>query len=218
MLYTVGVNAVIIDFDGTLADSFDQVLDFLLQQTGRQLSDLPVEERDKLKDLSMKDLALQVGIPLWRLPFVYFEGRAKLTKRMHATPIFPGMVEVLAALQAEKYQLFIMSSNSKRNINRFLSEHGLGGYFTRVYGSAGWFGKGPSLKKALKRNHLEPSKTVYVGDEVRDVIAAQIAGMPSVAVNWGFSSDEALLKHSPTILVRSPAELQKSLVDWGRTV
>lgn len=217
MLYTIGVNAVIIDFDGTLADSFDHVLDFLLRQTGRQLSDLPVEEREKLKDLSMKDLALHVGIPLWRLPFVYFEGRAKLTKRMHATPIFPGMEEVLAALRAEQYQLFIMSSNSKRNINRFLAEHGLGGYFTHVYGSAGWFGKGPSLKKALKRNHLEPSKTVYVGDEVRDVVAAQIAGMPSMAVNWGFSSDEALLKHNPTILVRTPLELQKALVDWGRT-
>ena len=211
------MNAVIIDFDGTIADSFDQILEFLLQQARRKPDELTPEERNRLKGLPMKDLALQVGIPVWRLPFVYFKGRATLGKRMHATPIFPGMDEVLAGLDAEQYQLFIMSSNSKRNINRFLAEHGLGGYFTRVYGSAGWFGKGPALSKALKQNGLEPAKTVYVGDEVRDVIGAQLAGMPSVAVNWGFSSEEALLKYSPTILVRSPAELQKALIDWGRT-
>lgn len=218
MLYTVVVNAVIIDFDGTIADSFEEVLGFLLGQTGRQLSDIPPEQRLQLKGLSMKDLALRVGIPAWRLPAVYFKGKAQLTKRMHKTPLFPGMDQVLATLKAENYQLYIMSSNSRRNINRFLSEHGLGGYFTRIYGNAGWFGKGPALRKALRQNKLVPAKTVYVGDEVRDVIGAQIAGMPSVAVNWGFSSETDLLKHSPTIVVRTPAELQKALIDWGRTV
>ncbi|MDB5169783.1 MAG: gph 1 [Candidatus Saccharibacteria bacterium] len=216
-MYTVDVNAVILDFDGTIADSFDQVLAFLLKQVGRTLADVSAEEHQRLKGLSMKNLALQVGIPLWRLPFVYFKGRATLAKRMHQTPLFSGIEEVLRTLQAENYQLYIMSSNSRRNINRFLAEHGLGGYFIRVYGSAGWFGKGPALKKALKQNKLEASKTVYVGDEVRDIIGAQIAGMPSVAVNWGFSSEAQLLSRNPTIIVRTPAELQKALVDWGKT-
>ncbi|HEY1063882.1 MAG TPA: HAD-IA family hydrolase [Candidatus Saccharimonadales bacterium] len=211
------MNAVIIDFDGTLADSFDHVLDFLLHETGRTLNDLTPDQRQQLKDLSMKDLALRVGIPIWRLPFVYFKGKSRLTKRMHETPLFAGMDQVLAALHAENYQMFIMSSNSRRNINRFLTEHGLGGYFTRVYGNAGWFGKGPALRKALRQNKLEPSKTVYVGDEVRDIIGAQIAGMPSVAVNWGFSTDETLLKYNPTIIARTPNELQKALIDWGRS-
>ncbi len=212
------MNAVIIDFDGTIADSFGQILEFLLKEAGHSgPSDLTPEQMTALKGLPMKDLALRVGIPAWRLPFVYFKGRASLSKHMHNTPIFTGMDEVLANLRAEHYELFIISSNSKRNINRFLAEHGLGGYFTRVYGGAGWLGKGPALRKALRQNKLEASKTVYVGDEVRDVIGAQLAGMPSVAVNWGFSSEEALLKYNPTILVRSPAELQKSLIDWGRT-
>lgn len=211
------MNAVIIDFDGTIADSFSQILEFLLKEAGRQPGDLTPEQVITLKGLSMKDLALQVGIPAWRLPLVYFKGRSSLAKRMHNTPIFAGMNEALAGLHAANYRLFIVSSNSKRNINRFLAEHGLGGYFTRTYGNAGWLGKGPVLRKALRQNQLEPAKTVYVGDEVRDIIGAQLAGMPSVAVNWGFSSEAALLRYSPTILVRSPAELQKALIDWGKT-
>jgi len=211
------VNAIIIDFDGTIADSFEHVLEFLLSQAGRRLEDVTPEERQQLKGLSMKDLALKVGIPSWRLPLVYFRGKAVMAKRMHATPMFDGVQELLARLNDEQYQMYIMSSNSRRNINRFLAEHGLGGYFKRVYGNAGWFGKGPALKKALKQNGLQAATTVYVGDEVRDLIGAQYAGMPSIAVSWGFGSEEQLLRYKPTILARSPAELQKALIDWGQT-
>lgn len=217
-MYTVAVNAVIIDFDGTIADSFDHVLDFLLTQAGRQAATVTSEQRQALKGLSMKELALQVGIPRWKLPFVYFRGKAAMNKRMHATPMFDGMGEALAALHKEQYTMYILSSNSRRNINRFLLEHGLSSYFKRVYGNAGWFGKGSSLKKALEKDHLDPQKTVYVGDETRDIIAAHYAGMPAVAVSWGFGSEAELLKQNPTILARRPSELQKSLIDWGRTL
>lgn len=213
------MNAIIIDFDGTIADSFDHVLDFLLGQTGRTLSDLSPADRQALKGLSMKDLALRVGIPPWRLVPTYFAGKRKMAKRMHQTPVFAGMPEVLAALKSEKYKLFIVSSNSKRNINLFLSEHGLGGYFVRVYANAGWFlGKRTTLRKVAKQNNLDPSNTVYVGDEVRDMLGARFAGMVPVAVNWGFGSEDQLLRTNPTILARSPMELQKSLIDWGRSL
>ena len=212
------MNAIIIDFDGTIADSFDEVLAFLLKEVKRSPADLTAIERQALKGLSMKDLALKVGVPFWRLPLVYFKGKASLTKRMHNTPVFAGMQDVLSALRSEDYKLFIMSSNSKRNINRFLVEHGLSGYFIKVYANAGWIGKGPALRKAVKQNKLNSTDTVYVGDEVRDIIGAQLAGMPSIAVNWGFSSEEQLLKYNPTVLVRTPAELQKTLIDWGKAV
>lgn len=210
-----GVNAIIFDFDGTIADSFDQVLQFLLSKTGRDVKNLTDEERDSLRGLSMKDLALKIGVPWWRLPLTYFQGKSALTRHMHKTPPFDGLKVVIANLHAEGYQLYIISSNSKRNINRFLSQQGLGDYFVRVYGNAGWFGKGGILRKAVKTNHLHSQQTVYVGDEVRDVVGAHMANMPVVAVNWGFCSEEQLLAVKPTVLVRSPAELQKSLVDWG---
>lgn len=210
------MNAVIIDFDGTIADSFELVLEFLLTQGKRTLESVTPDERQRLKGLSMLDLALAVGVPRWKLPLTYFRGKSRLTKHMHKTLPFPGMEAVLSALYEEKYQVYILSSNSRRNISRFLTEHGLGGYFVGVYGNAGWFGKARALKKLLREHDLAPSATIYVGDEVRDIAAAKLAGMPSVAVAWGFGSEEQLLACSPTILVRKPAELQKSLVEWGR--
>lgn len=208
---------MIVDFDGTIADSFDEVLAFLLQQAGRQPESVTASERQQLRGLSMRDLALTVGVPGWKLPQIYYRGRARLHRRMHNVQVFRGMNEVLATLQAENYQIFIMSSNSRRNIVRFLVQHGLSGYFKGVYGGAGWFGKGKALKRVLRQNHLQAAKTVYIGDEVRDLVGAHQAGMPAVAVTWGFGSETELLKHNPTILARQPAELQKLLVAWGKT-
>lgn len=209
------MKAVVVDFDGTIADSFDEVLEFLLKQVGKTPADITSEEHQQLRGLSMRALALRIGISNWKLPFVYFKGRAAMNKRMGRTPVFAGMEDVLAALHADGTQLFIVSSNSKRNITRFLTEHGLSSYFTRIYGSAGWFGKGPVLKKLLKQNKLSAAATAYVGDEIRDIVGAQVASMPSVVVSWGFGAEQQLLEQNPTVLVRTPQELQKVLTTWG---
>jgi phosphoglycolate phosphatase len=209
------VNAIIFDFDGTIADSFDVVLDFLLKRAGKNPASLTPEQRTALRGLSMMDLALRVGIPKWRLLGTYFAGKRYFLKHLTKVPPVTGMPEMLRTLHQEQYRLLIISSNSRRNINRFLIERGLSGYFTAVYGNAGWFGKASSLKKAIKRYELDASKTVYVGDEERDITAAHKAGMASVAVNWGFAAEQSLLAHTPTFLVRNISELQKTLVGLG---
>lgn len=200
--------AIIFDFDGTLADSFDHVLSFLLTQAGRSRGDISEEELQHLHGLSMRDLAIAVGVPFWKLPVVFFRGRRVMARRMHNTSLFDGIEDVLRDLKRQHYTLYIISSNSRRNIRRFLVEHGLSDTFKRVYGSVGWFGKGRILKKVLRSQHLPPESTAYVGDEVRDMIGAKYAGMLTVAVNWGFASEENLLFYNPTVLVRTPAELQ----------
>lgn len=210
------MQAVIFDFDGTLANSFNEVAGFLAGQAGRQLSDFSAAQLKDMHGLSMKDLAFHLGVPAWKLPLVYFRGRRSMHKRMTGVTLFPGIVEVLEALHKDNYQLLILSSNSARNIKKFLSQHGLSGYFNGVYGSAGWFGKGAALKAVVKKRRLSPTSTVYVGDEVRDVYGAHRAGMPIIAVDWGFASSQALLDRSPTLLVHTPAQLQKALLDWGR--
>ena len=72
------------------------------------------------------------------------------------------------------------------------------------------------MKAVAKKRRLKPATTVYVGDEVRDVYGAQRAGMPIIAVDWGFAAADDLLKYNPTLLVHTPAQLQKALLDWGR--
>ena len=48
---------------------------------------------------------------------------------------------------------------------------------------------------------------LYVGDETRDIEAAQKAGVSIAAVTWGYNSAEVLRRFSPDYLVNRPDEL-----------
>jgi N-acetyl-D-muramate 6-phosphate phosphatase len=45
------------------------------------------------------------------------------------------------------------------------------------------------LQEAARQLGVDPRQCVYVGDDERDVIAARAAGMPSIAVLWGYRLD-----------------------------
>ncbi|KAF1687658.1 phosphoglycolate phosphatase [Pseudoxanthomonas broegbernensis] len=45
------------------------------------------------------------------------------------------------------------------------------------------------LLEAARSLGVDPGECVYVGDDERDVVAARAAGMPSIAVTWGYRLD-----------------------------
>lgn len=211
------MNAIIFDFDGTIADSIPVVIEIAHKITHRPEFVDP-NEVARLRSLGMLEVAKSLKLPRWQWPLFLVRGRRQMARRLHELQPFPGMPEALAALRAEGYQLFIMSSNSQHNVENFLVQHGLGGYFNRVYGGIGMLGKARALKKIVRHEHLQTEKTIYVGDEPRDIDASKAAGMACVAVGWGLNSPEMLSQHAPMVVVRQVSELQRVLQEWGRTI
>lgn len=55
---------------------------------------------------------------------------------------------------------------------------------------------------------VKPGDCAYVGDDERDIQAARAAGMPSVAVLWGYRlEDDAPASWRADVMVETPAEL-----------
>ena len=52
---------------------------------------------------------------------------------------------------------------------------------------------------------LNADEALYVGDEIRDIEAANSANVDIAAVSWGLNSRRALSKHDPTWFVTQPA-------------
>lgn len=202
---------LIFDFDGTLADSFQIHLDIFNQlnvkHRKRPLSD---QEVKLFKQLSMRDFIKQQKIPLWQLPSLIKEART-IQKTQHLEPtIFPELTKVIPAL-ATQYQLGILTSNTSANVERFLNHHNLSNYFSFVDAEPELFGKHHKLKKLIKQYKLNPAETAYVGDEVRDIEAAHLAGIKIIAVCWGFNSVSALKEAKPDLLLKSPSDLSSLL-------
>jgi len=76
-----------------------------------------------------------------------------------------------------------------------------------VVGYPRLFGKGKALKRILRAEKLERADVLYVGDEVRDIEAAQRAGVKCAAVTWGFHAADLLRTANPDFVLETPGEL-----------
>lgn len=200
---------IIFDMDGTIADSFDYVLGFLIKQGG--LPSVADKDKSKLRNLSMVGMARRLGFRRWQMLYLFIKGRRLMSRSIENVQPFSGLTEIIRKLHAEGHELFIISSNSSRNVNHFLQHYQLDEYFIKVYGGVGWFGKAPALRRLLKEQNLDIKQSVYIGDELRDVEAAQSVGMRVVAVSWGFASRSNLVDLKPTAIADTPDELMKIL-------
>lgn len=191
--------------DGTIADSFDYVAEFLARQAGEwPLSPL---QKQGLRGLSMVGMARQLGHRWWNTPELFFKGRRRMRHAIKHLEPFAGMPEVIRKLHAEGHELFIVSTNSLHNVHRFLHNHQLNTYFLEIYGGVGMFGKAPALRRLLREQNINLKDAVYIGDELRDIQAAQSINLRVIAVSWGFARLSTLEDQKATALAHAPDEI-----------
>ena len=68
-----------------------------------------------------------------------------------------------------------------------------------------------AVELALERLHVDKTDAVYVGDSQVDLDPAKAAGLPCIAVTWGFRSREDLVKAGAETLADSVEELSRLL-------
>jgi phosphoglycolate phosphatase len=201
--------AIIFDFDGTIADSFDYVSDFLAGQAG--LAPLNKEQKQRLRGLSVAGMVRKLGYHWWNAPELFFKGRWRMRHAIKHLHPFEGMPEVIAKLHAEGHELFILSTNSISNIHQFLHQHKLHTYFLEIYGGVGMFGKAPALRRLLREQNIDVADAFYIGDELGDVQAAHSIGLHVIAVTWGFARRRTLEAADTIGLADDPVDIIRIL-------
>lgn len=200
-------DAVLFDFDGTLADSLEaarRAYDAWAARGG--LPTLGEESLPTLRAMSMGELVSYLRLPLSKLPSAMAHVRKVLRSQMATIAVAPGMKALLADLHRHGIPLAVVSSNDVENIRRFLALHEIEG--VADLRCAGLFGKDRVLRASCRRLGIRPERALYVGDEVRDVRCARKAGCAVASVTWGFNDRRSLLAASPDHVVDSPRELR----------
>jgi phosphoglycolate phosphatase len=199
------MSAIIFDFDGTIADSFDLVLDLFYGLTGKhRFSEQQIHE---LKKTTLLHAVKLVHLSPSQIPFLLIKGRAQMGKRLGEVKPFPGIQGTLKSLHEEGHELFIISSNSHHNVETFLREHHLSDYFDGVYGGVGLLSKASALRKVLRQKRIDQQDAYYVGDESRDVVAAKKAHVRAISVAWGYNDISILKAEKPYRIITKPSEL-----------
>ena len=209
------LKVIIFDFDGTLADT----IDILLNITNRLSTEFGFksatkEELAQLSNLTSWQILRYSGISIFKFPLLIRKLKAELRNEIPNIQLFPGIKEVLLELKKLGFQLGIITSNSRENVLASLEINGLQGIFTFIY-SGSTFGKHKVIKRWLKKERINAEEVIYVGDETRDIDAAKKTGIKIIAVSWGFNSQSALAAQNPDFLIERPQELIEIMSNMG---
>lgn len=198
----------IFDFDGTLINSFNAIIEkFNLLAQEFNFRTVSSDEIKNIKNLTSRELIQHFGIPFYKLPKVVRRARGLLQADMHKLLPFKNIQEVIKELSGQSVYLGILTSNADENVKMWLKQHQIFNHFHFIHAESSYFGKTYILKRLIKNHRLNKATTFYIGDETRDIDAAKDCGIYSVAVTWGVGSEEVLKAACPDFLVKTPTEI-----------
>lgn len=131
-------------------------------------------------------------------------------RRTQELGVHPAMSYLIREL-SKKYLLCIVSSGSESIIKTQLLNSHLLDCFTDIFGYETDTSKVRKIKSALEMYHVGREKSVFVTDTLGDITEAHQVGIHTIAVTWGFHSEEVLREGKPESIVQTPQELQEKI-------
>jgi phosphoglycolate phosphatase len=202
-------SALIFDFDGTIADTFDLSL-----RLGRDILDslklhhLSEEDIVHFRNRPFRETVRTLKIPLHKIPQLLIRVRRGIHDHIDEIKPFEGISTALRDLKSHTSFLGIVTSNSEENVNRFLDRFDLRIFNSGAYSSA-IRGKASKMRRLIKKNSLAKETTVYIGDTTDDIDACRKVGIKVAAVTWGYNTREVLEHSKPDYVIERVEELSR---------
>lgn len=187
----------IFDFDGTIANSYPWMITVMEQFADK--FDLKKIEKDQIGEYQGYDPSEMIKvmrIPFWKIPLMMNYSRTMMANDIHQIPLFEGVEQLFRNLAQKGVLIGIVSSNSVDNVRQVLGTKNaeLVKYFEC---GASMFGKPAKFKKILRKSGIRPDEAICIGDEIRDIRAANKVNIPFGAVSWGYTNVDAIKAYAP---------------------
>ena len=211
------IKMVIFDFDGTLADTQQGILETMRvtldkmclppapDEAMAQLIGLPLEE-------SFHRLTGKEGEELKKIADVY---RDNFTNIIHHTVrLFPNVKETIQSLFEKGFVTAIATSRRNYSLNMLMKELGLEPFIKLTAGDEDVKEKKPAPEMVLKLLadiNMDATKALVVGDTVYDIEMGQRAGCFTCGVTYGNNSRQQLEEQHANFLVDDFGEILQLL-------
>jgi pyrophosphatase PpaX len=202
--------AVLFDFDGTLIDTGELILESFRHTTRTVLG----------RDMSDEDLLHDVGAPLRQQMERFAPGRgdemvAVYREYNHArhddlARPFPGVEETLTVLKARGMPLGVVTSKGHVAVGMGRRLIGLDRFIDTVINADDVRIHKPEpypLLFAAEQMGVDVTRCMYVGDSPHDMMSARRAGAVAVAALWGMFSRERLAEVGPDYMIAEIGEV-----------
>lgn len=210
---------ILFDLDGTLTESGEGItksVQYALEKMEKPEPDLqklrvfvgpPLTEQFMAYADMSRDEAEQA--------VVYYRERYSVTGIFENRP-YPGIPEMLKTLKERGFLLAVASSKNQESVDRVLDYFSLKEYFDEAVGSLAdgrRSRKSDVIEEVLRRfdKSNDREDVFMVGDKEHDIFGAKEAGIPCVAVAYGYGTVEELEAAKPLKIVHTVEELKEYL-------
>jgi len=210
----MAINLIILDLDGTLADTACDMAD-AVNEVIRPFGAPPISLEETRAAMGGGEKAFmeklsgyaEAGLDLGR--FRQDFARAYAARLVAKTRLYPGVKATLGKLTC--LPMAILSNRRKTSIVPLLDRLGLLPLFREVIGSDSGVGTKPSpdpVLHLLRQFGSEPDGAIMVGDCVHDIDAGRAAGVKTVAVTYGYGFEHRFVEQADFVIPRFSRLLQ----------
>lgn len=209
------IQAVLFDLDGTFADTASDLAYALnCMRAARGLASLPIEATRPVTSLGARGL-LGVGFDITPGHSEYAAMREEFLRLYEGnlcrdTRVFPGMMELLEAVEARRLRWGIVTNKAERFARPLLDLLGVGKRAACIIGGDTTPNIKPHPEPLLAASRvlaIAPESCIYVGDDRRDIEAGRAAGMKTVAVTYGYLNGGIPGTWGADAVIQTPREL-----------
>lgn len=193
------IQHIFLDLDGTLTDPKQGIhgsIRYALTKMGQPLAENlnidwtigPPLKASLAKLLNSQDDALA------ERALQYYRERFS-TIGLYENELYPQVTQTLEQLQQRGYQLYLATAKPQVYAVRILEHFDLLKYFTQPYGSeltGERTNKGDLIQYILQQEMLQPETCIMVGDREYDIFGARRNDMNSIAVTYGYGTEQEL--------------------------
>ncbi|HUP97455.1 MAG TPA: phosphoglycolate phosphatase [Usitatibacter sp.] len=191
------IEAVLFDLDGTLADTApDMARTVNLMRTSRGLAPVPLGQVRAHVSKGARGMICSAFEMTAEHPD--FQAMREEFLDLYNdnlcvdTRLFPGMPELLDTLESRSIAWGVVTNKFERFARPLMTGLGLGERAAVIVGGDTCARPKPfpdPLLFAAAKLGVKPERTLYVGDDERDVQAARAAGMPVLVAGYGYLGD-----------------------------
>ena len=208
------INTVIFDMDGTVLDTLEDLADsvnYVLAEFGMPAR--PTEEYRQFFGNGIR-YAIRCAVPP-NCPDDVIDGMLPVFREhynrhcLDRTRPYSGIAELMEELKKQGYKMAIVSNkidSAVKELNdRFFSD-----YVSIAVGEKPGIRRKPAADTVLAAlDELDASRdeAVYIGDSEVDLQTAGNAGLPCIAVLWGFRDRKLLAENGATVFADTPNDI-----------
>ena len=209
------IKHILLDLDGTLTDpkvGITTSARYGLNKVGHPIAeDLNIDwiigpplkaSLAKLLNVAVDDVLAEQALLGYRERFA--------VKGLYENHLFADVEPTLKKLTEQGYHLYLATAKPEVYARQILEHFNLLQYFVHPYGSelnGERTNKGELIAYILEKEQLKAEECLMVGDREHDILGARRNGIETIAVEYGYGSDQELTEATPKARIKTFADI-----------